>query len=118
MSNMTSIVFQPGKMSASVGAGNTNALWLYAVALKSGTPGAACIIGACPSVGVTGFALGGGQGDITPLAGLGCDQVIGAEMVLYNGSVITANKRTYGMHAWVSSGFISTPKYISHALKV
>ena len=33
------------------------------------------------------------MGDITPLVGLGCDQVVGVEMVLYNGTVITANQR-------------------------
>ena len=43
----------------------------------------------------SGYALGGGLGDITPLVGLGCDQVVGLEMVLYNGTIITANKREY-----------------------
>mgnify|MGYP005694814059 CR=1 FL=1 len=54
-----------------VPSGCTNAVLLAAV----GNPdnydpeeGAMVVIGSCPSVGVTGYLLGGGLGDVTPVS--------------------------------------------------
>ncbi|KAL2621565.1 hypothetical protein R1flu_001770 [Riccia fluitans] len=47
--------------------------------------------GTCPSVGVGGHALGGGWGFVSRKFGLMSDSIIEAEVVLANGSVVTAN---------------------------
>nr|WP_219914473.1 FAD-binding oxidoreductase [Thalassobacillus sp. CUG 92003] len=48
--------------------------------------------GTCPTVGVSGFTLGGGWGFSSRLYGLGCDSLIELEMVNDKGRLITANK--------------------------
>ena len=42
------------------------------------------------STGVTGLALGGGIGHLTPQLGLTCDSIIGAELVIPDGTVVQA----------------------------
>lgn len=48
--------------------------------------------GTCPTVGVSGYALGGGWGYSARKFGLGCDSLIEIEMVNYKGKIIKANK--------------------------
>ena len=51
--------------------GCTNAALLAAIAdPKNYDPevGAMAVVGSCPSVGITGYLLGGGQGDVTPVS--------------------------------------------------
>ena len=48
------------------------------------------------SVGIIGFMLGGGQGNISPWVGLGADQLLALEMVLANGTVVEANESERG----------------------
>ncbi|KAI8469260.1 MAG: hypothetical protein J3K34DRAFT_513563 [Monoraphidium minutum] len=103
LSNITAITINKEDMTGNVGAGNTNGRWLHAVA-TSGIPGGAALIGSCASVGVTGFVLGGGQGDITPYVGIGSDQLVEAEVVLANGSVVLANKKTNKDLYWALQG--------------
>ncbi|GBF92671.1 hypothetical protein Rsub_05040 [Raphidocelis subcapitata] len=103
LSNITAIDIDSAAMTGKVGAGNTNGLWLAAV-VKSGIPGAAALIGSCASVGVTGFVLGGGQGDISPLVGLGADQLLEAEVVTANGTVVTASKDSHPDLFWALRG--------------
>ncbi|KAI8469261.1 MAG: hypothetical protein J3K34DRAFT_470084 [Monoraphidium minutum] len=103
LSNITAITINKEAMTGNVGAGATNAIWLHAVA-TSGIPGAAALIGSCASVGVTGFVLGGGQGDISPYVGMGSDQLVEAEVVLANGSVVLANKKTNKDLYWALQG--------------
>ena len=43
-------------------------------------------------VGMGGWTLGGGHGVIAPSAGLGADNLLSADVVLANGSLVTANK--------------------------
>ncbi|KAL4974750.1 FAD binding domain protein [Aspergillus desertorum] len=47
-------------------------------------------------VGVGGATLGGGFNYFAPLAGFACDNVISFEVVLANGSIITATNSTHG----------------------
>merc|ERR1711933_180708 len=72
--------------------GCTNAVMLAAVG-KYFEPeeGALALIGSCPSVGITGFTLGGGSGDVAPYTGWAADLLQEARVVLYNGTVVTAS---------------------------
>jgi FAD/FMN-containing dehydrogenase len=47
--------------------------------------------GYCPTVGVGGYYQGGGIGLLTRSAGLGSDRVVSAQVVLANGSTVTAS---------------------------
>jgi len=74
--------------------GCTNAALLAAV-VRGGhyepSEGAMVVTGTCPSVGITGYVLGGGMGDVTPYAGLATDQAKAFDIVLYNGTEVTAS---------------------------
>ena len=48
--------------------------------------------GGCPTVGAVGYTLGGGWGYSSRLFGLGCDQLIEAEMITANGELVVANE--------------------------
>lgn len=52
------------------------------------------ITGATPTVGYIGWAMGGGFGNTTPYAGLGCDQFINWRLVLFNGTIVNANEHS------------------------
>ena len=60
--------------------------------------------GSCPTVGVSGFALGGGWGYSARYLGLGCDSLIQIEMIDYKGTLITANKKTNSDLFWACRG--------------
>ncbi|MDF2944882.1 MAG: linked oxidase protein [Herbinix sp.] len=47
--------------------------------------------GTCPTVGVSGYTMGGGWGLSCRYFGLGCDSLMEIEMVNYEGSIIKAN---------------------------
>jgi len=61
-------------------------------------------IGTCPAVGVVGYFLNGGIGDTTPYCGTGADMVEEIEMVLYNGTTITASPTQNEDVFWASKG--------------
>ena len=48
--------------------------------------------GTCPTVGVSGYALGGGWGLSCRYLGLGCDNLLQIEMVNYEGDIIKADR--------------------------
>ncbi|GFH49768.1 hypothetical protein CTEN210_06244 [Chaetoceros tenuissimus] len=73
-------------------AGCTNAIMLAAGHEHFGEDAGMTLIGSCPSVGITGFILGGGTGDITPYVGYGVDIVKEFELVLYDGTVVKASE--------------------------
>jgi len=72
--------------------GCTNAVFLAAVYDEFKNDGGMNVCGGCPSVGITGYILNGGYGDTTPYAGTAADLVTEIEMVLYDGTKITASK--------------------------
>jgi hypothetical protein len=53
------------------------------------------ITGGMPLVGYIGWAMGGGFGNTTPYAGLGCDQFINWRLVLFNGTILDANDHSH-----------------------
>lgn len=60
--------------------------------------------GTCPTVGVSGFTLGGGWGYSTRKFGLGCDSLLEIEIVNYKGHVIKANKYSNKELFWAVKG--------------
>lgn len=60
--------------------------------------------GGCPTVGAVGYTLGGGWGYSSRLLGLGCDQLIEAEMINANGELVVANKNNNEDLFWALRG--------------
>ena len=60
--------------------------------------------GTCPTVGVTGLALGGGFGRLSPLYGLTSDNLLGVRMVSANGDILTADDRENSDLLWACRG--------------
>jgi FAD/FMN-containing dehydrogenase len=84
----------PGGANFDGGSGNvtvTPATNLYAVHQALASAGRAIPSGSCPTVGVAGLALGGGMGPDSRHAGLTCDALQSATVVLPSGDVVTAS---------------------------
>lgn len=60
--------------------------------------------GTCPTVGVSGYALGGGWGLSCRHLGLGCDNLVEIELVNYEGKLIIANKNCNSDLFWALQG--------------
>jgi len=86
MSGISDIVIASDKKSARLGGGMLSG----AVETATAQAGVAAVLGQCPSVGVGGFLLGGGISPIMSKFGLGCDNVLGATMVLADGHQVRA----------------------------
>ncbi len=89
-----------GRGSVAVGAG-ARLIDLYAAIAPVGVavPG-----GTCPSVGVAGLALGGGQGVVGRKLGLTCDAMTSVRMVTAAGDLITCDERSNADLFWASRG--------------
>lgn len=66
--------------------------------------GLAMVIGGCGSVGIGGFTLGGGEGDLSGKFGLSCDNLISADVVLADGRTITASTQENADLFWALRG--------------
>jgi FAD/FMN-containing dehydrogenase len=86
--------------TAVVGAG-TRLIDLYAAAAGHGVavPG-----GTCPTVGIAGLSLGGGQGVIGRKFGLTCDSLIAAQVVTADGSLLHCDDRHHADLYWACRG--------------
>ncbi|MEK4838617.1 FAD-dependent oxidoreductase [Bacillus sp. FSL L8-0152] len=60
--------------------------------------------GTCPTVGVSGYTLGGGWGYSSRYFGLGCDNLIELELIDYKGRVIRANETCHKDLFWACRG--------------
>ena len=60
--------------------------------------------GTCPTVGVSGYALGGGWGLSCRYFGLGCDSIEEIELVNYEGKIIKANRTCNSDLFWACRG--------------
>jgi FAD/FMN-containing dehydrogenase len=66
--------------------------------------GVAIPAGSCPSVGLSGLALGGGVGVVTRQYGLTCDRIVAARIVTANGDAITVDTNHHSDLYWALRG--------------
>ncbi|MGA8088614.1 MAG: FAD-dependent oxidoreductase [Terracidiphilus sp.] len=88
MSSFRSMTIAADKSRVRLGGG----MLCGAVEIETAKAGLATVLGQCPSVGVGGFLLGGGVGPLMSKYGLGCDNILGAELVLADGHQVKANE--------------------------
>jgi FAD/FMN-containing dehydrogenase len=60
--------------------------------------------GSCPTVGISGLALGGGVGYAGRKLGLTCDNVVGLSLVTSNGKLVECSPHENGDLYWASRG--------------
>jgi FAD/FMN-containing dehydrogenase len=75
-----------------------------AVEVATAKVGRATVLGQCPSVGVGGYLLGGGVSPLMSKYGLGCDNVLGADVVLADGRQVRASAQENPDLYWAIRG--------------
>jgi FAD/FMN-containing dehydrogenase len=99
-SNLATVLVDPHRRVARVGPG---ARW-GAVLAAAAPFGLAPLSGSSPSVGVTGYTLGGGMGWLSRRYGLAADSVLRAEVVTADGDLVTASVTDNGDLFWALRG--------------
>ena len=100
MRRMNTVQVDAIRKTATVGGGTTGIELSQAAALYE-------LVAATPTVGdvgFTGWTLGGGYGPISPSVGLGIDNVLSVEMVLADGTVVTASAQEHPELFWAIRG--------------
>ena len=97
---MGAIAIDDAAQSAVVGAG-TKLVDLYAAI---GPRNVAIPGGTCPSVGIAGLALGGGQGVLGRKLGLTCDSILSVRIVTADGNVRTCDASNEADLYWACRG--------------
>jgi FAD/FMN-containing dehydrogenase len=85
---MSSVAVDAGRRVARVGGG---ALWSDVIAAAA-PHGLAPLSGSSPTVGVTGYTLGGGTGWLSRRYGFAADRLLRAELVTADGEQVTASR--------------------------
>jgi FAD/FMN-containing dehydrogenase len=99
-SDMAAVLVDPARRVARVGPG---AVW--GDVLAAAAPfGLAPLSGSSPSVGVTGYTLGGGLGWLARRHGFGADSLLRAEVVTADGSIVTASADDHADLFWALRG--------------
>jgi ribonuclease T2 len=91
-----------GSPSVRMGPGNTFAEVHYSGSLQK--PSSYVASGWGQSVGVVGWHLGGGHGPFAKSKGLGVDNILEVDIVLANGSAVTANQKSHADLFWALRG--------------
>jgi FAD/FMN-containing dehydrogenase len=100
VSRLDSLRVDAGAGTARVGAGKL-LIDLYAGLARHGRVVPA---GTCPTVGITGLALGGGVGLSSRKLGLTSDNLLGLEMVTAGGELVHCDERHHPGLLWASRG--------------
>lgn len=100
LTRMTSVEVDEGRRIARVGGGATFAAYDAATS-KAGLASTGPIIS---MVGVGGYTLGGGIGWLHRKMGLGCDNLVSAEIVTAEGEIVSASKKTNPDLFWALRG--------------
>ena len=100
LSGLRSIALADDGSTVTVGGGALAGMIDAATASR----GRATTLGQCPTVGIGGFALGGGVGPLMGRCGLACDNLLSAEVVLADGSVVTASQEHDADLYWAVRG--------------
>ena len=99
-SDMATVLVDPDRRVARVGPG---AVW--GDVLAAAAPfGLAPLSGSSPSVGVTGYTLGGGLGWLARRHGFAADSLLRAEVVTADGSIVTATADDHADLFWALRG--------------
>jgi FAD/FMN-containing dehydrogenase len=97
---MASVLVDPDRAIARVGPG---ARWSQVIAAAAPF-GLVPLSGSAPSVGVTGFTLGGGVGWLSRKYGFAADSVVRAEVVTADGRLLTASADRHSDLFWALRG--------------
>jgi FAD/FMN-containing dehydrogenase len=97
---MNGVTVGPDRRSAQV-SGGARACDVLAV---TDPLGLAAVTGSCGGVGMAGFTTGGGYGALIGRCGLGLDNLLGAEIVLADGRIVTASDDSETELFWASRG--------------
>ncbi|MDP3231746.1 MAG: FAD-binding oxidoreductase [Myxococcales bacterium] len=97
---LDSLELDEAAMTVTVG-GGVNALALIEHLYDRGL---ATVTGFDPRVGVSGLTLGGGYGLLSRMHGMACDQLLSAEVVLADGSVVVASANEHPELLWALKG--------------
>jgi len=100
MSKMTDIKVDPIQRIARVGGGIRSRDLITAAAPYNQL----AVTGPVGAIGFAGFTLGGGYGVLSPTYGLGIDNLLGAELVLADGSIVYASETTHPDLFWAIRG--------------
>jgi FAD/FMN-containing dehydrogenase len=100
MSGFRTIEIAPDKSRARIGGGMLSG----GVEIETAKAGVAAVLGQCPSVGVGGYLLGGGVGPLMSKYGVGCDNVIAADLVLADGRQVRASAQENPDLYWAIRG--------------
>jgi FAD/FMN-containing dehydrogenase len=99
-SAMSTVLVDPDRRIARVGPGAT-----WGQVLAAAAPfGLAPLSGSAPSVGVTGYTLGGGLGWLSRRFGFAADSVLRAEVVTATGELVTAGPDAHRDLFWALRG--------------
>jgi hypothetical protein len=100
LSAMRRVVIDPAAKVAVVEGGATSTDVIRAAQ----SHGLVAVTGNFGSVGMAGFTLSGGYGSLTPKFGLALDNLLSADVVLEDGSLVTADNNTNGELFWALRG--------------
>jgi FAD/FMN-containing dehydrogenase len=89
-----------GSGTATIGAGAK----LVDIYDQLSTQGVCIPSGSCPTIGIAGITQGGGIGVVDRAYGLTCDSLVSAQVVLADGSVVTADADTHADLFWALRG--------------
>ncbi|HTG48275.1 MAG TPA: FAD-dependent oxidoreductase [Actinomycetota bacterium] len=119
LSAMAHVQAQPSSHSVTIGPGAR----LIQVATALAQSGSALPGGTCATVGISGLTMGGGQGVLGRNFGLTCDSLTSADVVLADGSTVTANATTHPDLYWAlrgggggNFGVVTSFTFSTHAL--
>ena len=96
LTRMKGIEIDPAGLTVRVEAG----LLSMEIDTATAAHGLATILPECPSVGIGGFTLGGGGGALSGKYGMSCDNLLSAEIVLADGSSVTAGPESHPDLFW------------------
>ena len=100
LQKLKSIEIDPAERTAVVGGGITGRELIAA----ADPFGLVAVTGSCGSVGLAGWALGGGYGLLSSSYGLGVDNLLSADLVLADGSLVKANENENPDLFWAIRG--------------